>query len=116
MAKTIAAKRRQTVWVVMHYEFMGYSDLPWIDSVQFHVSSSLAKAEEYILKCHVGSHSWWQVHPHTMDDPDFDEGSEVHFYSHRGKPLKKAPFARARAAFDKLAAGDPDHYPKSHPG
>lgn len=108
------AKRGQTVWVVMHYEYMGCADLPWIDAVQFHVSSSLAKAEKYFRKTFVEAHSRWQVHPHIVDDPDFDQGTEVHYYSHKGKPLKSAPHAKALAAFDKLAAGDPDHYPKAN--
>jgi hypothetical protein len=88
----------------MHYEFMGLRRSPYVDSVQFHVSSSLAKAEEYVRKLHVQSHSWWQVHPHLVDDPDhlLDEGQEVYYYSHRGTRLKTAPWKRARAAFDKL--------------
>lgn len=88
----------------MHYEFMGVRESPYIDSVQFHVSSSLAKAEAYVRKVHTFSHGWWQVHPHVVDhdDPSRDEGLETHFYSHRGTRLKAAPFKRARAAFDKL--------------
>jgi hypothetical protein len=106
-------KPQRLVWVVMHYEYMGFSDLPRIDALQFHVSSTLAKAEKYIRSLHVDAHSWWQVHPHTVDAADHDGGDEVHYYSHRGKRLKAAPHSRAKAAFQKLAARYPEMYPKS---
>jgi len=94
----------------MNYEFMGSSGSPRIDSVQFHVSSSLRKAEAYIRKHHVDAHSWWQVHPHVIDTIEFDEGLEVHFYSHRGTPLRAAPTGRALAAFKKHVARYPEIY------
>ena len=94
----------------MHYEFMGLPDSPRVDSVQFHVSSSLRKAEGYIRKHHVDSHSWWQVHPHVIDTADFDEGVEVYFYSYRGAPLKTAPTRQALAAFKKHVARYPEFY------
>jgi hypothetical protein len=86
----------------MHYEFMGARRSPRLDSVEFHVSSSLRKAEKYVREHHVASHSWWQVHPYLLDDPELVEGREVYYYSHRGTRLKTAPWKRARAAFDKL--------------
>lgn len=98
---------KRTVWVVMHYEIMGPPNSPWVDSVQFHVSSSLEKAEEYIQRTHVSAHSWWQVHPHVVDSADFDEGEEVHYYSHRGTRLKAAPTRRSITAFRKHAARHP---------
>ena len=104
-------QRERTVWVVMHYEYMGLPDSPRIDSVQFHVSSSLANAEMYIRAIQVDSHSWWQVHPHVIDTSDFDEGNEVVYYSHRGTRLKAAPFKRALTAFQKHAARHPEFYP-----
>jgi hypothetical protein len=107
-------KTGSTVWVVMHYEFMGWPNYR-IDSVQFHVSSTLGKAEEYVRTVRVDSHSWWQVHPHVVDATDFDEGREVHFYSHRGTPLKGAPWTRARAAFLKHVARYPEFYPSTPP-
>jgi hypothetical protein len=95
----------------MHYEFMGLPDSPRVDSVQFHVSSSLRKAEGYIRKLHVDSHSWWQVHPHVIDTPELlDEGVEVYFYSHRGTRLKTAPTSRTLAAFKKHVARYPEFY------
>src|SRR5256885_2322593 len=30
--------RKRVIWVVMHYEYIGFADLPWVDAVQFHVS------------------------------------------------------------------------------
>ena len=36
-------KKKQTVWVIMHYEYMGAEPCVRIDSVQFHVSSTYAK-------------------------------------------------------------------------
>ncbi len=105
------SKRKRVVWVVMHYEIMGLPDSPRIDSVQFHVSSSLEKAEEYIRDVHVDSHSWWQVHPHVVDDPEFvGEGEEVYYYSHRGTPLKSAPITRAIAAYRKHTDRYPEFY------
>ena len=50
-------RRKRTVWVVMHYEIMGVPDAHRVDSVQFHVSSSLNKAEESIRSSRVDSHS-----------------------------------------------------------
>jgi hypothetical protein len=105
--------KQRIVWVVMHYEYVGFSDSPWIDAIQFHVSSSLARAETYICGTWVESHSWWQVHSHLVDATDPDEGREVYYYSHRGTRLNSAPHARARAAFNKLAAQYPEMYPKS---
>jgi hypothetical protein len=94
----MARKRRTTVWVVMHYEiFHGER----VDSVQFHVSSSLKVAEEYMKRMHVAPYSWWQVHPHIVDC-DFDdgcEGDETYYYSYTGRPLKSAPVRRALGAF-----------------
>jgi hypothetical protein len=107
------SRRKQIVWVVMHYEIMGLPDSPHVDSVQFHVSSSLAKAEEYIRSHWVASHSWWQVHPHEVDFADFfasDEGVEVHYYSHRGTWLKTVPARRAISAFRKFVARHPEWY------
>src|SRR5215207_9613275 len=89
---------KPTIWVIMHYEFMGPPQSPYLDSVQFHVSSSLKKAEKYIRDHVVDGHSWWQVHPHVLDAGGIDEGSEVHYYSHRGTPLKALPMKRARDA------------------
>ncbi|MDG3007847.1 hypothetical protein [Paludisphaera mucosa] len=104
-------RRGQTVWVVMHYEIMGLPAAPRVDSVQFHVSSSLEKAEEYVRGVCVDAHSWWQVHPHVVDAADLPEGAEVHFYSHRGSRLKAAPMRRAIAAFGRHAARHPESYP-----
>ncbi|WP_165250862.1 hypothetical protein [Paludisphaera soli] len=105
-------RRRRVVWVVMHYEIMGTPDAPRVDSVQFHVASSLQMAEDYIGRVWVDHHSWWQVHPHEVDAPaDGDEGEETYYYSHRRTPLKAAPIRRAIAAFRKHAARHPEHYP-----
>ena len=108
------SKRNRTVWVVMHYEIMGVPDAPQVDSVQFHVSSSLGKAEAYVRGVHVDAHSWWQVHPHMVDTADSPEGEEVYFYSHRGTRLRAAPTGRAVAAFRRHAARNPAVY-SAHP-
>ena len=86
----------------MHCEIMGSPDAPRVDSLQFHVSSSLKKAEEYVRSMGVEAHSWWQVHPHVVDADD--EGDEVHYFSHRGTRLKSAPMDRAIKAFHKHVA------------
>jgi hypothetical protein len=111
-------RRKQVVWVAMHYEIMGRPESPYIDSVQFHVSSSFAHAERYIRAMGVDSHSWWQVHPHAVDcPPDLDEGDTVHFFSHRGTRLKAAPLRRAMAEFQKHVIRNPDIYgPRSSDG
>lgn len=111
----VSTRNKPTVWVIMHYEFMGHPDSPWIDSVQFHVSSSRKKAESYIRGRVVDAHSWWQVHPHVLDANGADaEGDEAYFYSHRGTPLKSAPIERARAAFQKHVLRHPEeHWPPS---
>jgi hypothetical protein len=94
-------KRRKTVWVVMHYEYTRTGDALVIDCLQFHVSSSLKKAEEYIRSWWVYPFSWWQVHPHLVDDDDvsWTEGKRVFYYSHKGTSLRAAPFKRAENAF-----------------
>ncbi len=107
--------QKQTVWVVMHYEIMGPPDSPWPDSVQFHVSSSLEKAEEYIRSSNVAAHSWWQVHPHVLDSTDPDEGDKVHHYSHQGAPLTAAPTPQAIAAYRAYATRHPDRFPPHSP-
>ena len=108
-------KRKSIVWVVMHYEIMGLPESPRIDSLQFHVSSSLNKAEQYIRNLDVDSHSWWQVHPHEVDSDDFDDGEKVYYYSYRGTPLKAAPKSRAVAAFRGHCARHPEFYPPQPP-
>ena len=91
-------KRKQsTVWVIMHYEFMFEGRL---DCLQFHVSLTLKKAEEYITRHGMMPYSWWQVHPHVVDD-DGQEGDEVYYYSHRGTKLKAAPYEQAKAAYER---------------
>jgi hypothetical protein len=109
------SERKRIVWVVMHYEIMGPVDSPWIDSVQFHVSSSLDRAEQYIRNTHVDSHSWWQVHPHVIDAADCGEGQEVCYYSHRGTRLRSAPITRAITAFRKHIARYADLFPSRPP-
>src|SRR5687768_11444766 len=100
----------------MHYEIMGLPDDPRVDAIQFHVSSSLEKAEEYIRSSGVDAHSWWQVHPHEVDSADWlAEGEEVYYYSHRGTRLKTAPTKRTIAAFRKHVARHPELYPASPP-
>lgn len=94
----MAAKKQNTVGVVMHYEIMGVEPHVYVDSVQFHVSSTLKKAERYIKRCWVCPFSWWQVHPHIVD-ADGDEGDEVHYYSHKGKALRQAPTKQAIRAY-----------------
>jgi hypothetical protein len=108
-------RRGRIVWVVMHYEIMGLPDALRVDSVQFHVASTLEKAEGYIRKRWVESHSWWQVHPHVVDTDEFDEGDEVHYYSHRGTRLKAAPIRRAVGAFQKYAERHPERFPPPTP-
>jgi hypothetical protein len=106
-------KGKQIVWVIMHYEFMGLPMSPHIDSLQFHVSSSLQKAEEYVRGRGVDAHSWWQVHPHVLDakgDDESTEGNEVYYYSHRGTRLRSAPMRRAGKAFQKHTARYPEFY------
>jgi hypothetical protein len=110
------SQRKRTVWVVMHYEIMGLPDSHHVDSVQFHVSSSLEKAEESMRRSHVAAHSWWQVHPHVVDAADFGEGDEVFYYSHRGARLSAAPTRRAITAFRRHAARHPEWYPPHPPG
>ncbi|WP_337174498.1 hypothetical protein [Paludisphaera sp.] len=108
-------RRERIVWVVMHYEIMGPSHSSRVDSVQFHVASSLEKAEAYIRSHWVESHSWWQVHPHVVDSDESDEGDEVHYYSHRGTRLKAAPIKRAVAAYQKYAERHPERFPPRTP-
>jgi hypothetical protein len=109
------SKRERTVWVVMHYEIIGMPDAPQVDALQFHVSSSLAKAEKYIRKMWVDAHSWWQVHPHVVDATDFGEGEEVYYYSRRGTRLRAAPTRRAITAFRRHAARYPELFPPYPP-
>lgn len=111
-------KERQTVWVIMHYEFMGLPESPHVDSVQFHVSSSLKKAEKYIRSRGVDAHSWWQIHPHVLDAEGVDEdteGNEVYYYSHRGTQLNSAPMKRASNAFLKHTARYAEFYQSPSP-
>ena len=105
------SQRQRIVWVVMHYEVMGLADSPWVDSVQFHVSSSLEKAEAYIRRGRTAPYSWWQVHPHRVDSADVGEGGEVYHYSYRGVRLKSAPAKRAMTAYRKHAARRPELHP-----
>jgi len=109
------SQRKRTVWIVMHYEIMGVPESPSIDSVQFHVSSSLETAEEYLRSVRTDSHSWWQVHPHVVDSADFGEGDEVYYYSHRGTRLRAAPSRRSITAFRKHAARHPEWWPPHPP-
>jgi hypothetical protein len=97
----------------MHYEILGQLESPYIDSIQFHVSSSLKKAEKYIRSSFVDSHSWWQVHPHPLDADGEEaqtEGDKVYYYDYRGNQLKSAPIRRAGTAFSKHVAKYPEIY------
>jgi hypothetical protein len=95
----MSLKKKATVWVIMHYEFMLEGKL---DCMQFHVSSSLKQAEAYVKKSGVMPYSWWQVHRYVVDEHGDD--AEVYYYSYRGKPLKNAPWNQARRAFDAAKA------------
>ncbi len=92
-------KMKATVWLIMHYEFMFEGKL---DCMQFHISSSLKKAEVYVKKSGVMPYSWWQVYRYVVDEDG--DGEEVYYYSYQGKPLKKAPWKQARRAFDAAKA------------
>jgi hypothetical protein len=97
----------------MHYEIIGRPESPQVDCMQFHVSSSLAKAEAYVRAVGVNSYSWWQVHPYIVDrSVGLEEGDEVYFYRHRGTRLNAAPVNRAIAAFQRYVARHPDLYPR----
>ncbi|HQR42179.1 MAG TPA: hypothetical protein PLX97_05830 [Gemmatales bacterium] len=95
-----------TVWVIMHYEYFYDGQ---IDCLQFHVSSTLKKAEAYMRRLYMAPYSWWQVHSYVIDndhEKDWDD-EQVHFYNNRGKSLKKAPHKQAMRAFEKAnAAGE----------
>jgi hypothetical protein len=96
------AKRKQTVWVVMHYEFVGAEPCEYIDAVQFHVASSRRRAERHIRGRWVFPFSWWQVHPHALDyDGCEREGAIVYYYSHKGKPLARPPYKQAKNAWER---------------
>lgn len=100
----MAKKKPVTVWVIMHYEIM-FDD--HIDCLQFHVASSLKRAEAYINKSGMMPYSWWQIHPHRIDHDfknDGEEGVEVYYYSHTGRPLKSAPQKQALAAYQRAKA------------
>jgi len=92
-------KNRKTVWVVMHYEYIRWGGIILVDGVQFHVSSSLKKAEKYLRGAIVFPYSWWQVYPYVLDDDTGTEGETVFYYSHKGTPLRRAPYKRAESAF-----------------
>lgn len=89
------SKRKITVWLIMHYEFMFEGKL---DCLQFHVSSTLKKAEAYVKKSRVMPYSWWQVHRYVVDD--YADSDEVYYYSYLGRRLKKAPHDQALRAFN----------------
>jgi hypothetical protein len=76
----------------MHDEIMGTPEAIRVDSLQFHVSLSRSKAEEFMRSAWVDAHSWWQVHPHVVDTDDFAEGDEVYYYSHRIGRLERTAF------------------------
>jgi hypothetical protein len=102
---------KRTVWVVMHYEYIGLPECPHVDALQFHVSSSKRKAEAYIRRVIVDAHSWWQLHPHGIDSQDYlMEGDEVYYYSYRGAHLRSAPHKRALTAFQKHVDRNPEFY------
>jgi hypothetical protein len=88
------SKPPSTVWLIMHYEFMFEGKL---DCMQFHVSSTLKKAEAYVKKSGVMPYSWWQVHRYVVDE--HGDGEEVYYYSHQGRRLNKAPHDQALRAF-----------------
>jgi hypothetical protein len=97
----MAQKRGTRVWVVMRYEIF-HGEV--VDSVEFHVASSLKAAERYMKQVHVAPYSWWQVHPYVVDHDlkrDGWEGEDVYYYSHTGRPLKAVPTRRAISAFQR---------------
>jgi len=97
----MAKPNRPIVWVIMHYEIMLDDH---IDCLQFHVSSTRKRAEEYIHKSGMAPYSWWQLHPHRIDHDsrsDGEEGVEVYYYSHTGRLLKSAPQKQALTAYQR---------------
>lgn len=100
--RVVTKPKRQptTVYVIMHYE---YFEGGFIDCLQFHVSSSLKKAEAYFKVMRINDYSWWQVHPHVVDHNPREswEGEEVYYYSYRGKRLRQAPHKQAMKAWEK---------------
>lgn len=97
----MAKKKLSFVYVVMHYEFFTS-----IDSMVFHISSSLKEAEKYIEKMIVCSSSWWEVLPMKIDQDINEELSElivpkVFYYNYKGKSVKRRPVKQAIVAFGK---------------
>jgi hypothetical protein len=98
-------------WVVVHHEFIGLPAESRVDVIQCHVATSLAKAEAYFRRRYTSAHGWWQIHAHRIDDETCtNDGLEVCFYSHRGTRLTRPPIARAREAFFRDVARNPDWY------
>src|SRR5690348_1832563 len=93
-------KRRQTVWVVMHYEYRRFEGVMEVGCLLSHVSSTQKGAEAFICRCSVPSYSWWQLYPKVVDCDDLlIERHEIYYYSHRGTLLQSLPFKRAELAF-----------------
>jgi hypothetical protein len=100
------AKKQATAWVLVHCEYMGTGPCIYVDSLVSHVSSSRRRAEAYVRDVHVDPYSWWELREFVVDCKDHDRDGAAHveevlFYSHRGTPLRRAPFKRARTAYDR---------------
>jgi hypothetical protein len=99
------AKKQASVWVVVHCEYVDTDPNVFVDCLVCHVLSSRQRAEVYIRNW-LGATpwSWWELREFVVDSKEHDPheaASEVLFYSHRGTPLRRAPFKRARAAYDR---------------
>jgi hypothetical protein len=100
-------RAKKPVWVVMHYEIIGEEPNLYVDALQFHVASSLRKAEAYVRGPRgVASYSWWQVHPLVVDE--YGDSDEVHYFSHTGRRLRKAPMTAAFSAKRRYLNAHPD--------
>lgn len=97
-------RKGKTAWVLTHCDIMGDAAKPHVDSLAWHVSSSLRKAEKYICSTIVSPTSWWEIREFQTDCPDRDNDDKsqletVRYYSHKGARIACAPWNRAVKAF-----------------
>lgn len=96
MAPDTMKKRKQSVWVVIICEIGGPEDRI-VETVKID-ASSLRAAEAEVKRGWTAPFPWYMVERRLLDDTDTDP-REVLFYSHKGRPQKRAPMARAQFHF-----------------
>ncbi len=91
--------KSKPIYIVLHHEVFCRGGEYYADEMVFQVASSVKKALTYIRTTSVAPYSWWEIQVTTLDSGDCPE--HYGWYGLRGGKLRKRPYKKAVAAYER---------------